>query len=201
MARRKTEKFLDNPFMQDLSNQVKIGHKSVFARETKDGEKLAIINPDTGEIKAQGGIFAQKEVDKTEFIKIYSAGVSAVLGLKNAGKNVFQLIFSELAGKNGVGKAEVVLNYDALALKAQAENKKIISKSTFFRGIRECIDAKIIADSYTANVYFINPTFIFNGNRLTMVKEYWYKEEIETAKTFEAELKKRGQQELPGISE
>ena len=51
-----------------------------------------------------------------------------------------------------------------------------ISESTFYRGMKEIIEKKFIAESNVQNRYFLNPDFIFNGNKMTFVKAYMLKE-------------------------
>ena len=38
--------------------------------------------------------------------------------------------------------------------------------------MNELIDSKFIAESEATNLYFVNPAFIWNGNRLAFIKEY-----------------------------
>lgn len=70
-----------------------------------------------------------------------------------------------MEGKN---KTEIILNYDMLS----EDEQKLLSRSTFERGISELIKANFIAETYVATYYFINPSYIFNGNRIAIVKEY-----------------------------
>jgi hypothetical protein len=44
------------------------------------------------------------------------------------------------------------------------------------RGMRELIEKGFIAESVTQSKYFINPDYLWNGDRLGFVKEYRKKE-------------------------
>ena len=47
-----------------------------------------------------------------------------------------------------------------------------MSESTFMRGMRELVEKKFIAATPTLGVYWLNPDFVWNGDRLAFVKEY-----------------------------
>ena len=47
-----------------------------------------------------------------------------------------------------------------------------ISESTFHRGMKELIKKNFIAETTTLNLYFINPDYLFNGDRLSFVKTF-----------------------------
>jgi AraC-like DNA-binding protein len=65
-----------------------------------------------------------------------------------------------------VGKDVVYLSYSA---SATALN---ISRSTFSRGLKELIEKRFLAAQPGPGLYWVNPDFIWNGDRLTFVKEY-----------------------------
>jgi hypothetical protein len=123
--------------------------------------------------------------------------------LKSPGKKVFQLIYDELYGAKGMGKTQIVLAYEMLS-EAQRKN---LSRATFFQGINDNLKHNIIAETYTAGVYFINPAYIFNGDRLAMVREYVIKQnqiitieaeasDSEASDSFETKLEAAGQETL-----
>lgn len=175
MARERTniQKFEENPFLKDVTETTKIGKRKVFG-DTKD--KFMITNTTTGEsVPVPAGIYFNREVDKSEFVKLYAEGAAAIMGLKSPGKKVFQIMYGKLLGEEGKDKTEIVLNYDLL----DGEIKKWISRPTFFRGITELLKARFLAQTYMAGYYFINPCFIYNGNRLLIAKAYTIKDENE----------------------
>lgn len=169
MARERAnvEKFVENPFLKAVAETAKTGKKKVFGN-TQD--KFMITDTSTGEI-IPAGIYFNKEVEKSEFVKLYAEGAAAIMGLKSPGKKVFQIMYGKLLGAEGKDKTEIILNYDMLG----ADVKKWISKPTFFRGINELLKTKFIAQTMVASCYFINPAFIYNGNRLLIAKSYTLK--------------------------
>ena len=69
----------------------------------------------------------------------------------------------------------ILLNYDSMNYEKEYGLK--LSRPTFFRGVNECIEHKIIAPSYASNFYFVNPAYIYNGNRVTRIHEFILKSE------------------------
>lgn len=187
MARRKVPKYRENPFLEHTTEISVSGYKPVYS--SGDGN-CVVVNRIDGELKGSAGIFYRKEVEQSEFVKLYAEGVAAIMELKSPGKKVFQLIYEQLHGAKGVGRTQIVLNYEMLT----DEQRQKLSRATFFKGVNENLDHNIIAETYAAGVYFINPAFIFNGNRLAIVKEYIIKK---TTPAFEVQLEEMGQQQLP----
>ena len=169
MKRREVPKYKENPFIKDVVEHTQTGYKKIAS---KDNSALVVMNKETGELQGAAGIWYKEEVERNQFVKLYADGVSAILGLKSPGKKVFRLVFNQLYGIDGKDKTEIVLNYDMLS----EDEQKLLSRRTFERGITELIKADFIAETYLATYYFINPNYIFNGNRMAVVKEYILKE-------------------------
>ncbi|MEA23105.1 replication protein [Salmonella enterica] len=47
--------------------------------------------------------------------------------------------------------------------------------------MKELADKKFIAETMIQNYYFINPDYMFNGDRLTFMKTYYLKDKKKTA--------------------
>lgn len=187
MRRRAVPKYRENPFLEHTTEISVSGYKPVYS--SPDGSR-AIVDRVTGEFEGSVGFFYKKEVDKTEFVKLYAEGVAAVMKLQSCGKKVFQLIYEQLYGSKGVGATKVDLTYEMLTDEQQSR----MSKATYKRGINDNLKHGVIAETYTPGVYFINPAYIFNGDRLALVRQYVLAKNLPV---FEQELEKKGQQQLP----
>lgn len=163
--RRETEKYYTNPFLEETAIESLTGYRKIYSRQNKD--ICLVINPNDGEAKPAGFYF-RKEVEKNEFVKLYVKGATALLNLTSAGQKMFQQVYTQIYGKEGKDKTEIMLSYEMM----NEEEQKKISRSTFYRGIKELIEARFIAESKATNYYFINPTYIYNGDRLALVTEY-----------------------------
>ena len=168
--RKDTPKYRENPFLKDVAEHTQTGYKKIAS---KDNSALVVMNKETGELQGAAGIWHKEEIERNQFVKLYSDGVAAILGLKSPGKKVFRLVYNQLYGKEGKNKTEIILNYDMLS----DDEQKLLSRRTFVSGVSELIKTKFIAESYVPTYYFINPSYIFNGNRMAIVKEYILKKE------------------------
>ncbi len=173
---RKVRRYRENPFLKEVVENAKIGYKRIASKDNAD---LAIINRSTGELTGAAGLWYRAEVEKTEFLKIYADGLAGILGLKSPGKKVFILLYNQLFGH--IGKTEIVLHYEALT----AEERKKISLRTFTSGVTELLKAKFIAQSMIPSVFFVNPNYIYNGNRIALIKEFVLKDSEKPVETPE----------------
>jgi hypothetical protein len=127
---------------------------------------MALVNSSTGEITNPiAGFWESKEVDSTQFVKLYASGVRVLKELSNAGTKAFEVLY--FAMQNAISKDTVLLSFK---LVDQKNNK--MSVATYERGIRELIAKDFIAPTTIQSVYWINPDFVFNGDRLAFVREY-----------------------------
>jgi len=162
-------KYADNPFIYETANNTKNGIKRIT---DKTGKKMMVIN-DGGEVIAEAGFWQIEEVDKTQFVKLYINGVKAFKELSGAGTKVFELLYLELQKNIGI---------DTIYLSLADVNQSAtpIGKTTFFKGMKELLDKGFIAETTRTNQYYINPDYVFNGNRLALVKEYRITRNVKT---------------------
>ena len=126
-----------------------------------------VINNETKEIVAPiAGFWHSEQVDISKFVKLYVNGVRAFRDLSNAGAKVFELLYLEV--QQNVGKDVLWLNFIDID-----QNITPIGKSTFMRGMRELIEKGFIAESIAQSKYFLNPDYMWNGDRLAFVKEFF----------------------------
>lgn len=173
LSRRGAEKHTQNPFIGDAVTNTKTGVKRI---SNKGGDRMMVVSETTGEIVAPAGFWQAQEVDKSQFVKLYVNGVKALKDLTGAGTKVFELLYLEV--QKNIGKDAVWLSYTMI----DQEVSKI-SRTTFFKGMKELVEKGFIAESTTQNRYFINPDFMWNGDRLAFVKEYRLKKSRSNADT------------------
>lgn len=187
-SKTKTEKqrYKENPFIANTSTNTKIGTRRIT---NKGGDKLMIMS-EQGEILAPAGFHHVVEVDKTEFVKLFKNGVKAFKSLSPAGSKVFSVLYDNM--QKNIGADEI----DLLFLDIKQETDPM-SQATFYRGLNELIEGEFLASTLRTGRYFINPDFVFNGNRLAFIKEFRLKAN-NTAKDQREreELEKQGQQRL-----
>jgi hypothetical protein len=162
LSRRGAEKYTHNPFIAGAAANTKTGVKRISNR---DGNRMLVVSENTGEIVAPAGFWQAQEVDKSQFVKLYVNGVKALKDLTSAGTKVFELLYLEV--QKNVGKDEIWLSFNMID-----QDVTKIGKATFFRGMKELVEKGFVAESTTQSRYFINPDFMWNGDRLAFVKEF-----------------------------
>lgn len=173
-TRRGLTIYNENPFIH--MDMVKTRIKRMT---NKQGNMMMVVSGETGEVVAsQSGFWWAREVDTAQFVKLYINGVKAFSELTNAGTKVFEILYREM--QKNIDKDRVLLSLMAL------EDDVKISKTTFTRGMRELMDKGFIAPTRVVGWYWLNPDYVFNGDRLTFVHEY--------RRTSE----KKAKQQLPG---
>jgi hypothetical protein len=173
-TRRGIELHTRNPYIGEASANTNQGTRRK-ALKGKDGTQL-ILTTEGGDMVAPAGFWQLQEVDKTQFVKLYVNGVKALSDLSSAGTKVFELLYLEIQA--AIGRDKVYLSFAAL------DPECGVTQSTFTRGIRELLDKKFIAATTSVGWYFLNPDYLFNGDRLAFVKEFRIKRDAESDQIY-----------------
>ncbi len=154
------KRFKTNPFLDQLL--ISTTKKQVTVSPMGKADNV-LVNQNTGEVTGTH-IVTYKKVDNDEFVKLFAANVGLTFGLNSAGIKAFNVLIWCVQYK-GIGKDEVPL--DSFTLNDYLEsNEKTLSSATFKRGLSDLEKAQIIAKTYRKGFYFINPNFVFNGDRI-----------------------------------
>lgn len=157
-TRRGVALYEKNPFMLDMTTRTR--------RVTNKRGDMMLVNSNTGEIQSQvAGFWEAEEVDATKFVKLFVKGVKALKELTGAGTKVFEVLY--LRVQENIGKDQVFM---AFASVDQALTP--MSEATYTRGMRELTEKSFIAATPVQGWFWLNPSFVWNGDRLAFVKEY-----------------------------
>ena len=160
---------------------------------------MALINTDTGEVHNPeiAGFWAAEVVDSTKFVKLYVNGVKALAELTAAGTKVFEVLYRKM--QDVIGTDQVYMSFGTVD-----QGITPMSKATYTRGLHELINKGFLAASPDLGLFWINPSFLWNGDRLAFLNEYYRKGSqaaIRLQERLEEEEKKRQQQVLPFADE
>lgn len=161
-GKRGLVRYASNPFVSGALAATKTGVRRI---SNSDGNRMMVVSEKTGEIMAPAGFWHAQEVDKTAFVKLFVNGVKALRELTGAGTKVFEVLY--LRVQEGIGKDQLWLTYPSLD-----QSVTPMSEATFYRGMRELLDKGFLAESTTPGLYFLNPDYLWNGDRLAFVQEY-----------------------------
>ena len=187
-------RYKTNPFLSDLvvnlrEKQVRLGPLG------KDSHVL--VNESTGQTQGTH-LVTYRYVDNEQFLKLFTRNIALTFDLTSPGIKAFNVLcWAVQAG--ALAKDEVALDSFALEdfLAAhQGRNPPIkdFSIATFKRGLAELETAKLIAKTVRKGRYFVNPSFVFNGDRVAFSTVIERKKE-----SLQDELEARGQLRLGNI--
>lgn len=154
----------ENPLIDPAA--VPLRKKTV--KSTLQGKTL--VDVETGEVAGASYIHQVEEKDADEFVKVFAAGIAAAYDLTRTGQRVFQAILGEYE------KAPMRAGYvDTVYLcwfdGGLCGHAIGMSESTYNRGLWELLDKHFIAPC-RPNIFWVNPSLFFKGNRAIFVKEY-----------------------------
>lgn len=177
-------RYKENPFIDDMVVPVK--SKTVrLSRLGKDSNIL--VNQATGEVQGTH-ITTYKKVDAEQFVKLFSANIAMTFDLKSAGLKALNVLIWAVQHR-AIGKDQIELDAYALEefLTAHKEKKPPLSLSlaTYSRGINELERSQIIAKTMRKGRYFLNPNFVFNGDRIAFTTVIERKKEEEQLDIFD----------------
>lgn len=158
-------RYKNNPFLEGMIIPVK-GRQVRLSKLGRDDNVL--VNQGTGEILGTH-VTTYKPVDGEQFVKLFTANIALTFDLKAPGIKAFSVLLWSVQNK-ALSKDEVPLDTIVLDEFTEAHTGKEpplrLSQATFMRGLAELVKSQIIAKTMRQGWYFINPNFIFNGDRI-----------------------------------
>lgn len=186
--------YTESPFMDELLTDSDTKIKKVFGK----AEKGALVQNPTADLESRdfkpaGTAFLyEKEVETNEFIKIFTRGIGKLFGLKASGRQVFTILLTQISGSKNKNVDRVNLYYPILPDAVKQE----ITYAVFNRGINDLIENNFIAMSTMPNVYFLNPTYVYNGDRLVIATVYKRKKADAEEADYNRRREEKRQREL-----
>jgi hypothetical protein len=157
-TRRGVALYEKNPFMMDMTTRTR--------RVTNKRGDMMLVNSNTGEIQSSiAGFWEAEEVDSTKFVKLFVQGVKALKELTGAGTKVFEVLY--LRVQENIGKDQVFMAFPSVD-----QTLTPMSHATYKRGMAELIEKGFVAATPIQGWFWLNPSFVWNGDRLAFVKEY-----------------------------
>lgn len=149
---------LTNPFLTQFQPP------KAWKNETyKSADRLDFIDAQ-GVIEAGTKAFVKRSIKDTEsFVKLYLEGANALQKVNGAGVKVFCILFAQM--RANVGRKDLHLSLKV----AEAHGIKM-SKTTFHNGLNELYQKRFIDKGPYPGVYWINPKYLWAGDRIALVE-------------------------------
>jgi len=171
-----------NPFWEATS--VTVGTKRI---SVSGGRHIS----EDGESVEHSGIHIVRQVDESQFLKVYTKNIKAIFDLKPSTQKILQYLMQTL---QKTPNAEGVYLSWFRASEYFSEEDVQMSRASFHRAMKELLQKQFIAESIDPNMFWFNPNLFFNGNRMTFVNEY--RKIKTTEKTEQETLEDKGQKRL-----
>lgn len=161
-----------NPFRVTLNDTLIMDYK-------KSGnaaliKRYNITDEETGELisDVRSNIAFQRRqyVDKQEFIKIYNEGLERIFNLKSSSIKVFGYFMNEM--QNTINADFVYFDRNKCQKFCKWNGHRLV-----YDGLTELIKNLIVCKTDEEHKYWINPRFVFNGNRIIIFDEFIKKDE------------------------
>jgi hypothetical protein len=151
-------KHTKNPFMEEILC-IKTKNKTVKVSKNP----IDVYDEDTGQLHQADFISVQERVDKEQFVKLLGAGVQLMVDLSPKALKVFIYCLKSLQQNSD----QIYFDIDECKKMSGYRNHRSV-----YDGLVELIEKKVMAKANRVNIYFINPQYAFNGNRLVLIRDY-----------------------------
>ncbi|EOW9462499.1 replication/maintenance protein RepL [Vibrio cholerae] len=164
------ERYEVNPFLGDF--MIPIKQKNIKVSPLLGKDRNVLINQETGECFGTH-VTTYKRVDAEKFVKLFTANIALTFNLKPAGIKALSVLIWTVQNTS-INKDLVLLDKyclsDFMAAHAEQEPPLKLSAPTFLRGLSELEKSSIIAKNIRKGWYFINPNFVFSGDRIAFTQ-------------------------------
>jgi hypothetical protein len=161
---RSTPKYENNPFLSGVI----IKTRSKKLTVARGGH---IVNSETGELEGVTEIAQIVNVEKEQFIKIFTKDISLWFDLNRTALRVFGALLY-IYQDDSIRNDLVYFHHEDDRIKHFN-----IKKASWFTGLEELLRKGFLARHIRTNWFYINPSMFFNGDRARFIREYRIKDE------------------------
>lgn len=154
-----------NPFAEKAIMEIQTTKKrqTIKPPKNEEGENKYWVIDDNGQKVAESVFIRETEVDDEQFAKIFLGGLVNFWEISPRGIRVFTYVLQQLRPN----KDSFYFSTDECMKYTGYKSRGLVTS-----GLAELIGAGLIARSTDSIIYFLNPSVLFNGNRLTFAKTY-----------------------------
>jgi len=176
LSRRGFPIYKANPFVHRITIDTRKKQITVAKGE------IELVSKETGDYIAPATVASFIQIEKDEFVKVYTREMKAFFDLSRVGTRMMGIVF-RASQINSINKSEIFLTYKkAKEIFTNITNGEELSLSSYKRGIKELLTKEFIAEHPDVGWFYTNPNIFFNGNRVRFVKEYCQTEAFQEVK-------------------
>lgn len=174
------DKYEENPFMPKLIQDMTVRNKKQYLRSENGNKSMVVVHDDSQTPLAHTAFYEVEEVDQNRFVKIYVDYFAAQRDLTTQGRNLLLYFMSLLRPSNDTIRVRIDEALKFLGYK---------NKKSYFMGLANLLEKDVVARTKYDDEFFINPNFMFNGDRIVHAKMYVKKKSEEAKRSInEAQL-------------
>ena len=166
----------ENPFLVSIMDE----GFSVSVRNTQQLKDEVAYNYKTGEVGGALTIGVTQMVDREQFVKLFSADITTMLGLSPTAARIFFVLINEVQKVKDSDKVYLSLDIvndlieqTATKMKNSPIKVKPVGKTAFYKAMAELLQHDILAPCKIGrDAYWVNPARLFNGSRIVLGKQY-----------------------------
>lgn len=168
LSRRGLPKYKINPFVNDSLITHLSGQKNVYYTQNSS---TALVDVATGEIEpVKLQVIKKIKADNQTFLKLYTTHLKAFFELSQTAFRLLQYVL-HITQETAINKDKIYLNLQQAQEFFELNNSKI-SRSSYFNAMKELVEKLFLAETIDPNLYFINPTLFFNGDRIEFITQF-----------------------------
>lgn len=152
----------ENPFIDNMLGEIKIKRKTQMIKSNNRDTTVMLVNGD-GENVGHSAFVRSTEVEEDKFAKLYISQLGALWDLQKTSLKVLSYILSTLKPNDDR------VYFD---MKECLTYCDWTGTQSVYNGLLALVNAKIIARTEKSHFYYINPSIVFNGSRITIVNTY-----------------------------
>jgi len=156
------KKYEENPFIIDVMSEIKVKRKNQVMTPVNKNTEVMLVNSD-GEVEGHTAFMRHHEVDADKFTKLYINQLACLWDLNKTSIRVFTYILNVLK------PSQDFVYFDANECIKFCGYSNL---SSVYDGLLCLLSSGIIARSTKSYLFFINPTIVFNGDRITFINTY-----------------------------
>lgn len=149
----------------------------VNKKKLNNHDEIIAVKPSNANLKQfNHHIIKYKEIDNTEFLKLYSQYVAQWTNITKRAKTILMWVLGE------VKPAKDIIHIDVSRIMSETVYKSL---GSVYSGINELVESGLIARTTIDNLYYINTNFIFDCNKIVFSEVFEKKLTDEYVRTFE----------------
>lgn len=157
-------------YSPDKNPLVVVEDVRIKQKHVRTGTKSELVDINTGEVSGVSVIHTIQQVDDAHFVKVFSAGVAACFELTRTASRVFQAVL-HVYEKSPMSKGYLDSVYLAWFGEGLAGETIGMTERSFRRGLVELLEKGFLAPR-SPNLYWVNPSLFFRGNRVLFIREW-----------------------------